>query len=136
MALPPLATFTCHVTAVSGLTCATLARSYRDHKDYLLDLRRLSVLHQRRANRLYRFEYWQDPEAGTDESPESLSAEIERSKSRIRESLRIPPDTRVGGIPEIIEVLVVIRVIFFQILFDFLIFVAGARSGDGRMPHA
>jgi hypothetical protein len=90
LAEPVFRAINVEIVADAGLAPdrASLARPYRDHKDYLLDLRRLSVLHQRRANRLYKFDYWQDPEAGGDESPEFLTSEIERAKARIRESLR------------------------------------------------
>ncbi len=108
-----------------SLPVARAPRAYQDHKEFLLDFRRLSILHQRRANRLFRFEYWQDPEAGGDESPDLIGAEIERLGARIRESLRATPGAetfplvtfrREHGLDER-EIVIVVTLLFQEIFF-------------------
>jgi len=64
---------------------------YPGNMEFLLDLRRLSVLYQRRAARLYQMDAWQESEGRVEESLEFLAREIERQSDTISETLEQTP---------------------------------------------
>lgn len=60
---------------------------YQGNLELLMDLRRLSMLYQRRAGRAFQIDYWQEGEVRPEESIEALNREIERLNDHIAETL-------------------------------------------------
>ncbi len=64
---------------------------YQGNLELLMDLRRLSVHHQKRAGRAFQIDYWQEGEARVEESVETLSREIEKTTESISDKLALTP---------------------------------------------
>lgn len=56
---------------------------YRTNLQYLMDLRRLSLLYRKRASKIFQFDYWDDVGLGTAESVSTLNQQIETYRQRI-----------------------------------------------------
>ncbi len=63
------------------------ARPYKSNLAYVMDLRRLSQLYQKRAAKIFHYEEWDDFEAGFPESITLLNREIMRTSALVRARL-------------------------------------------------
>lgn len=66
-------------------------KPYRTQLEFLMDMRRLSLLYRKRASKIFHFEYWDELGAGLPESLTLLNRQIPRFSARIRACLEATP---------------------------------------------
>lgn len=118
-----LATFSKNVDAERP-PLPTKEAAYRSNLAYLMDLRRLCLLYQKRAAKVFNFDYWDHLGLGISESVTSLNKQIAKYTERIKASLLKTKDAeklalisfaREYGL-ELEEVLILVTLLFQELI--------------------
>jgi hypothetical protein len=102
----------------------TKEHAYRSNLAYVMDLRRLCLLYQKRAAKVFNFDYWDHLGIGISESVTALNKQIARYSDKIRGSLQKTPQPeklalvsfQVEYSLELEELLIMVTLLFQELL--------------------
>ena len=102
----------------------TKEHPYRSNLAYLMDLRRLCLLYQKRAAKVFNFDYWDHLGIGISESVSALNKQIARYSDKIRASLHKTPEPEKLALVafqieyslELEELLIMVTLLFQELL--------------------
>ncbi len=69
-----------------------LGKAYKNNLEYLMDLRKCSLLYRRRATRVFNYDYWDEMGLGVSDSVTRINGLIETLKNRIKGRLSQNPE--------------------------------------------
>lgn len=113
-----------HSDRSESQTVLTKEHPYRNNLAYLMDLRRLCLLYQKRAAKVFNFDYWDHLGIGISESVSALNKQISKYSDKIRASLLKTPEPEKLALVafqaeyslELEELLIMVTLLFQELL--------------------